>query len=497
MSSNPKATFDVGPLSWVKTEIEHSLSEARSHLDALAAEPGDVKSIKYIATHLHQVTGALSMVALGAATRFNEEIEKLVATFENPDARGETVARIAVVKSATASLSAYLDNLMAGEADRPMMLASAYLAVNQARGATDAAESDLFSPDLSVAIPMPEDTIALPKSDAMIAAIKHRRGMYQTGLLKLLRDKDLTGGAREMRNATLALEALQVTSPTRSFWYTASGFFDAVASNPADAGALAVQLFGKIDQQIKLLIEGVQKVPEKLFRDLLLVIGKSKAHTERLRKIRELYRLDELLALPDLNRDSAADDQLKTVLRAMRERLQALKDHWLKFTTGNRPALEPFSMDGEALAQDSLGQPNKDLSQLLRVIATAGAQLRKSAAPLTESQGLEVATALLFAESSLENYFRLSTDFAAQVATVTARVQGALTGATLAALDPSANPLMDDITKRAQERMLIFQVGQEVQVNLTTVETALDNYFRDPTRRCGLGRGNNYRVQSR
>ena len=482
MSSNPKATFDVGPLSWVKTEIEHSLSEARSHLDALAAEPGDVKSIKYIATHLHQVTGALSMVALGAATRFNEEIEKLVATFENPDARGETVARIAVVKSATASLSAYLDNLMAGEADRPMMLASAYLAVNQARGATDAAESDLFSPDLSVAIPMPEDTIALPKSDAMIAAIKHRRGMYQTGLLKLLRDKDLTGGAREMRNATLAIEALQVTSPTRSFWYTASGFFDAVASNPADAGALAVQLFGKIDQQIKLLIEGVQKVPEKLFRDLLLVIGKSKAHTERLRKIRELYRLDELLALPDINRDSAADDQLKTVLRAMRERLQALKDHWLKFTTGNRPALEPFSMDGEALAQDSLGQPNKDLSQLLRVIATAGAQLRKSAAPLTESQGLEVATALLFAESSLENYFRLSTDFAAQVATVTARVQGALTGATLAALDPSANPLMDDITKRAQERMLIFQVGQEVQVNLTTIETALDNYFRDPTR---------------
>ncbi len=482
MSSNPKATFDVGPLSWVKTEIEHSLSEARSHLDALAADPGDVKSIKYIATHLHQVTGALSMVALGAATRFNEEIEKLVSTFENPDARGETASRIAVVKSATASLSAYLDNLMAGEADRPMMLAAAYLAVNKARGATDAAESDLFSPDLSVAIPMPEDTIALPKSDAMVAAIKHRRSMYQTGLLKLLRDKDLSGGAREMRNATLAIEALQVTSPTRSFWYTASGFFDAMASDPADAGALAVQLFGKIDQQIKLLIEGVQKVPEKLFRDLLLVIGKSKAQTERLKKIRELYRLDELLALPVANRDSAADDHLKTVLRGMRERLQVIKDHWLKFTTGNRPALEPFAIDSEALGLESVQQPNKDLAQLLQVIAAAGAQLRKSATALTESQGLEVATALLFAESSLENYFRLSTDFSSQVASVTARVKGALEGASLPALDPSANPLMDDITKRAQERMLIFQVGQEVQVNLTTIETALDNYFRDPTR---------------
>ena len=42
-----------------------------------------------------------------------------------------------------------------------------------------------------------------------------------------------------MRNATLAIEALQVTSPSRSFWYTASGFFDAVAGDPSDEGTLA------------------------------------------------------------------------------------------------------------------------------------------------------------------------------------------------------------------------------------------------------------------
>ena len=96
--------------------------------------------------------------------------------------------------------------------------------VSQARGGTDASESDLFSPDLSLSIPMPEDTVALPKADMMAEAIKQRRAMYQAGLLKMLRDKDLVGGARDMRNATFAIEALQVTSPTRSFWYTASGF---------------------------------------------------------------------------------------------------------------------------------------------------------------------------------------------------------------------------------------------------------------------------------
>ena len=473
-------TFDIGPLSWVKTEIEHSLSEANSHLDTLAQNPADSKAVKYIATHLHQVTGALSMVSLGAASRFNEELEKLIATLEDPAVRGEVAERIAVAKRASASLSGYLDNLMAGEPDRPMMLAASYLLVNKARGASDAAESDLFSPDLSVAVPMPEDTVALPKADMVVEAIRQRRGMYQGGLIKLLRDKDLIGGARDMRNATLAIEMLQVTSPTRSFWFAVGAFFDAVIVHPAEAGGMAVQLFGKIDQQIKMLVEGVQKVPERLFRDLLLVIGKSAAQTDRITRVRQLYRLDELLALPDAASDSGADDGLKGELRALRDYVQSLKDHWLKFTSGNRPALEPYILQGEELGKAAQQLPNRDMAQLLQMLAAVGLHLRKTGLPLSETQGLEVATALLFAESSLENYFRLSADFPAQVAGVVARVKGAMTGAVLPDISADANALMDDISKRAQEHLLVFQVGQEVQVNLATIESALDNYFRDP-----------------
>ena len=480
MAANPQAAFDIGPLSWVKAEIEHSLTEANSHLDTLAQNPADSKTVKYVATHLHQVTGALSMVSLGAASRFNEELEKLVATLEDPTVRGDVVNRIAVAKRASASLSGYLDNLMAGESDRPMMLAASYLLVNQARGANDAAESDLFSPDLSVAIPMPEDTVALPKADMVGDAIRQRRGLYQAGLLKLLRDKDLVGGARDMRNATLAIEMLQVTSPTRSFWYTVGGFFDAVIVQPAETGSMAVQLFGKIDQQIKLLIEGVQKVPERLFRDLLLVIGKSTAQTERITQVRQLYRLDELLALPDAARDSGADDHLRAALRVLRDHVQALKEHWLKFTSGNRSALEPFILQGELLSKAAQQLPNREMSQLLQMLSAVGPHLRKTGLPLSEAQGLEVATALLFAETSLENFFRLSGDFPVQVAGVVARVKGAMMGAVLPDISAETNTLMDDISKRAQERLLIFQVGQEVQVNLTTIESALDNYFRDP-----------------
>ena len=487
MAANPASTFDIGPLSWVKAEIEHSLGEARTHLDKIATDPGDTKAVKYVATHLHQVTGALSMVGLGAATRFSEEIEKLVETLQNdPNVRAIAPQRIAAARKATVALSSYLDFLISGETDRPMILAPAYLQVNRARGASDASESDLFAPDLSRSMPIPEDTVALPKSEMLSEAVKQRRGMYQSGLLKLLRDKDMVGGAREMRNATLAIEALQISSPSRSFWYATGGFFDAVAANPAEAGALAVQLFGKIDQQIKLLIEGFQKVPEKLFRDILLVIGKSKAQTERLRKIRELYQLEELLALPDSIGETQADDQLKAVVRALRDQVQTQKDNWLKFAGGNRSTLETYVTQAELLFRTAQQQPNKDITQLIQALGAVGAHLRKIQGPSNETQSLEVATAFLFLEASLENYYRLTAEFSVQASNIVSRLRAAMTGTALPAIGGGANALMDKMTKRAQERMLMFQVGQEVQVNLASIEAALDAFFRDAQKTADL-----------
>jgi chemosensory pili system protein ChpA (sensor histidine kinase/response regulator) len=99
---------------------------------------------------------------------------------------------------------------------------------------------------------------------------------------------------------------------------------------------------------------------------------------------------------------------------------------------------------------------------------------------------LELASALLYVEASLENFFRLSPEFANQVQGIVARIKGAMSGSTLPALDASTNAMMDDFTKRAQERLLMFQVGQEVQVNLATIESTLDAFFRDPLKTAEL-----------
>src|SRR5215218_4435307 len=112
MAAIPTTTeFDLGPLSWVKTEIDHSLDQARENLDKLAANTGERAPVKYILTHLHQATGALAMVGLAAATRFNEELEKLVGFLESEDA-AKVPQHVATAKKAITALSAYLDTLL-------------------------------------------------------------------------------------------------------------------------------------------------------------------------------------------------------------------------------------------------------------------------------------------------------------------------------------------------------------------------------------------------
>ena len=434
MATNSQATFDIGPLSWVKAEIEHSLGEARKHLDKLAALPLDAKELKYILTHLHQVSGALSMVGLGAATRFNEEAEKLAASFEaSPPVPGEDANRVLTLDVAMTQLSAYLDALLAGQPDQPMVLAKSYLALNQARGAHDASETDLFSPDLSLMMPDSDATVMLPRADMMGDTIKQWRSAYQAGLLKLLRDKDIEGGLRAMRSATVAIEALQVTSPSRAFWYAAVSFFDTLTASPADTGALAVQVLGKIDQQIKLLIEGVQRVPEKLFRELLLVVGRSTISTHRVKTTCEMYRLKELLALPAVGNAAAESEKTALALRGLRDQIAVQKDDWLKFTSGTRPAIEAFVTNSEASAAAAVLLGNKEISQLLHVVCAVGVHLKQSAQAASESLGLEVATALLYAETATENFAALGSDESAeQSAGLIARVKSAMSGAPLA-----------------------------------------------------------------
>jgi chemosensory pili system protein ChpA (sensor histidine kinase/response regulator) len=483
MAANPVTDFDLGPLSWVKTEIEHSLNQARESLDKLVANPADRSVVKYILTHLHQATGALAMVGLGAATRFNEELEKLVATFEKEDA-AQLPAAIATAKKGISALSAYLDTLLAGHPDQPLRMLAPFIELNRARGASDANEGDLFFPNLSAELP------GLPAGekldDAVLAkALAHQRSQYQQGLLKMLKGADAAESLRQMHAAIMSIESLQAATDNRPFWSAAAGFFDALVFSGIEANGAAKPLYAKLDQQIKQLIDGSTKVAERLFRDLLLAVARSRPVSERVVMLKDAFRLEQLVAVPDrgLHGPDADDEHLNGMIREVRELTAQQKDTWLKYTSGNRAALEPFGKQAVVLSERAGRLPNRDIHTVLFTLTEIAPMLKAKAIPPSEAQSLEVATAMLFVESALENYFRLGADFARQSKTVTSRLKSAMAGEALAPVDRIEGGLLDEMTRRAQEKLLIFQVGQEVQVNLQNIEQSLDAFFRDPSKR--------------
>jgi chemosensory pili system protein ChpA (sensor histidine kinase/response regulator) len=482
MAANPATDFDLGPLTWVKTEIDHSLNQARESLDKLAANPADRAPAKYILTHLHQATGALAMVGLGAATRFNEELEKLVAYLEGEDA-GRLPGSVAVAKKAISALSTYLDSLLGGQPDSPMRLLAPYLELNRTRGQVDANEGDLFYPDLTAALP-PLPTPEALDDTVLAKALALQRQQYQQGLLRVIKGTEVPDALRQMHAAVVSIESLQGNTSNRAFWSAAAAFFDALVFGGLDVTPAVKPLFAKLDQQVKQLIEGSGKVAERLFRDLLLMVGRARPVSERISTLKQAYRLEQLIAVPDRGRQSSEDDEeLMSLIREVRDLTAQQKDTWLKYTSGNRAALEPFSKQGQVLADRASRLPNRDIHAVLQRLTEVAPQLRAKAIPPSEAQALEVATAMLFVESALENYFKLGADFSRQAKTVTERLKIAMAGEALPPMDAIEGGLLDEMTRRAQEKLLIFQVGQEVQVNLQNIEQALDAFFRDPGKR--------------
>ena len=66
------AEFDIGPLTWVKGEIEQSLAKAGGALADYLADPSASTQLKLCKTHLHQAHGALEIVGLEGVTRRRE-----------------------------------------------------------------------------------------------------------------------------------------------------------------------------------------------------------------------------------------------------------------------------------------------------------------------------------------------------------------------------------------------------------------------------------------
>ena len=473
---NVATPFDVGPLNWVKNEIDLALARADGALQQYIGS-GELTQLKFCRTHLHQVQGALSIVGLDGVTQFAEALESLLETFEQ---RRADAAAIALAQRALASIGHYLDDLVSGQPNQPLRLLSIYREVQTARGVEHVAASDLFFPDLSVRPPRRQGAAKTMSASQLAAFLRHERSRFQRGLLGWLRAPRQSDGVNEMLTAVSRIEKTQETASARSFWWAASGLLSALAEGtlPPDAGAK--QLCARIDLQIRRLLEGSGNVAERLLRDVLYLVASADSQSAAVQEVKDAYQLATLLPL----HETTAPAPEEAVLRRLREAIGATEEAWNRYCAGTQQSLALFVENANALsaAVDQLG--HTDFRRLAQAIAAAARWLAEDSRRHADALAMEIATAILLAQNAQESFRQLGGDFAHQVDVTVARIHGCLAGSP--PLPGSEIPLLDEMSRQAQEKLLVGQVAKEIQNNLAQIEQVLDGFFRDESRRVDL-----------
>ncbi len=471
---NSAVELDIGPLSWVKGEIDLALARTDEALGSFAAAPQDAAKLAGARNHLRQARGALTIVGLDGVTQFAEAAEALLAGMEDGSIAASTQA-IDAGRKGLAQIRQYLDDLIDGAPDQPLRLFPAYRDLALARGLPAPAASELFFPDLTLRPPRREREPAPLAHEALEARLKAARLGFQRGLLKWLRGEPK--GAAEMRASVAMIEMVQTLPAARAFWWVTMAFCDALLEGGIPVDAEVKKLCGRIEAQVRKLLDGSATVADRLMRDVLYFVAHAARGSDHLECVRAAYRLDSQIP-------TAAEAQdithLKSVLRAGRDLLAATKDHWNRFCAGTSAALAQFR-DGSAQLMSRLGElGSAEISQLAAAVNDAADALHADPSRHNDATALELATALLLLESALENFPETGHEFAHQVDTVADRVAATLRGETPSAL---AIPHLDEISRKAQERLLMHQVAKEILINLAVVEQALDTFFRNPAQR--------------
>ena len=467
------AEFDIGPLSWVKGEIELALERAAETLTRAAAD-GDPAPLEAGCASLHQAHGALMIVGLDGVTEFSEALERLfVMLADGGVALDETT--VAAAQEGIAALRGYLDALANGEPAQALRLLPAYRKLLLARDEPEPAAATLFFPDLGQRPPRREAEPPPLAGDKLLARLKMARLGYERGLLKWF--KGDAKGLAEMRNAMTMIEATRQTPAERAFWWVALGVFVSLIERGAQAAAAdmvdAKRLAMKIGGQIKKLVEGKDQIPERLLAEALYQIAIAPPGAEQVEVVRAAYRLDDLMP----HGADADAEAKKPHLRRLREVLAGAKEDWNRLCAGSAAALPPFHEKATRLAQGSDALEHPDLGRLLGALSALADALRRNPARHDEAMALEVATALLLAEHALENFVSLDAGFAHQVDVVRNRLDAVLDGRPLVSMDL---PQLDTMSRRAQERLLLATVGREIRNNLSQIEQTLDAFFRAP-----------------
>ncbi|WP_018987969.1 hybrid sensor histidine kinase/response regulator [Aromatoleum toluclasticum] len=470
--------LDLGPLTWVKNEIDLALTRADESLEqALSASDAPVR-VQFALTHLHQVRGALSIVGLDGLTQFASSLDQSLGLF----ARGERpidAAAITLARRALATMGNYLEELVHGTPDQPLRLLPLYREIGAIRNTDPVSPAELFFPDLTQRPPRRQLASITLSDDARLGQLRAQRALFQRGLLQWLRTANDPAGPAAMLDAVKGMEVLHTGTPVTNLWYAAQAFLEALVNGDLRAQPEVKRLCSQLDAQLKRLAEVPAAVPERFIRELLYWTAQAPARTAQQQAVRDTWHPHALI--PEAG-STVSVTPLAPLLRSLQTLMAATKHAWDEFSEGHAAALPRFASSLADLAAQApqLGRPALD--RLLEALIEFVRWLRKDPLQNTDKVAIEVATALLLVEGALDRVVP-DTGFSTQVADTVSRL-GAVTRGE--AVEPAEHSPTVETARRLHEREAVGQLAREILSSLAQVEQILDDFFRNQQKRAPL-----------
>lgn len=472
---------DLSTLAWVYDEVRRSLenahkalyrylkeADARGGSDVDAVDPAVLRQAR---SQVHQSVGALELVGLGIAA---QPLRAAEAALQRLAGRPKLITADAVrtIEQASFAVLDFLARRLAGKGVSPLLMFPQYRALQELAGASRIHPADLWGREWQWRDLPPDPAAEARQVDADMMT------RVEAELLPLMRGP--APAAAERMSALFAGLGAGASEPhLATLWKLAAAYFEAQSR-----GQLPTDVYGKrvASRLLAQLRAGAQSDPsDRLAQDLLFFcaqarVGDDRPAGPRLAAVRSVYALDE--GAP-VDYEAARLGRFDPAwITQARKRVAAAKECWSAVAAGELMRLsglaEPFALVG-----DSLNRLYPEGETLAAALQGAAAQTVTTAAEPPAELAMEVATALLYVDASLEDADFDHPDMAQRVRRLAQRIEDVRAGREPGPLDR----WMEELYRRVSDRQTMGSVVQELRASLSEVEKQIDQYFRNPAQR--------------
>jgi chemosensory pili system protein ChpA (sensor histidine kinase/response regulator) len=341
-------------------QVAVTLQQAYIALEGYAEGDAGPDGLRSCVELLHSARGALQLAEVYGASLLAEEME-LSCTYLADSKPSEQAINEGIdsLSRCMVQLPAYVERIMSGGRDIPLVLLPLLNDLRAARGNPLLSESTLLL--LNLEPPRLRDDVAPVRAvgeEDIVPQLGKLRPQFQLGLLGWIKGGESQDDLRRMAGVAERLEHSASGEEVHQLWWVVGGVLEALIADGLEASVALKRLMGQADREIKRLQQnGVEDFsanpPTDLVNNLLYYIARAQSGGERCEAIRAAFNLSGLAPgdeqVEELRADLSAPSGrlMKTVADAIREDLGRVKDVLdIYVRTGMKDATELQSQIG-------------------------------------------------------------------------------------------------------------------------------------------------------